>query len=378
MFVVEGLSASQTTVDSTYRRDYDRSNGVMGFGAAEGYEAVAALARAFGEAGSREAAAVQKALQSRAIEGVRGAVAYDAALGAFAAPLGVWIFEDDRLMPYTPLVVPLGAAATAVGDQKQQLREPQSGIGKPFGTWRTRQFAFDEGAQWVLCQWADDGVYDTGAQDLELLGLSTGGKVPVVDHLVREEILARVCAITSTKYLRNEDGTAIAGKSFGICFGVHCDEAARKKKKTRLWPARFGGDHPDAGGEAFGTFCRVYSMFIRRTIFQKNALQLALTAADRPFLDGTYVFGTDYDKDARSEKIRALINSYAGSMALTLAHEVGHLAGLGHVTDDPAEIMNVDEGAGIDYPEAHFAAGSLRLLEQQLGIVGATSAKKKH
>lgn len=378
LFVVQGVSPAQVAADSTFRRDYERDHGTPCFGAAEGWESIAALAKAFEKAKVRDPAAVRAALHGLALEGVRGRYGFDAALGAFAPTLGVFLGDDDRLVPYTPLPVPLGVTGTAAGAAKpEERRLPQTGIGVPFGTWRTRQFPWEEGSQWVLCLWADDGGYATADADLQLLGLSTGGAAPIVDHLVKEEIFARVIAITSGKYGRNEDGTAIPGKSLRICFGAHLDEKARSKKKQRLWPARFGGDHEGAGGEAFGTFCRVYTMFIRRTIFQANALVPPVSAADREYLDGTYVFGSDFDKDKRSELIRALINSYSGSMALTLAHEVGHLCGLGHVTSDPAAIMNVEEGAGIDYPQAHFCPESRAILEKQLGVVGETAAKKR-
>lgn len=378
VFVVYGVSPAQVAGDSAFRRDYERDHGTPGFGAAEGYEGVTALAKAFAQAKGRDPVAARAALKGQALEGVRGRYGFDAALGAFVPTLGVWLADGDRLVPYSPLVVPLGAAGTDGGDAADgERRLPQTKIGVPFGTWRTRQFPWEEGSQWVLCLWADDGGYATADADLELLGLSTGGKAPIVDHLVKEEIFARVIAITSGKYGRNEDGTAIPGKSLRICFGAHLDDKARSKKKQRLWPARFGGDHEGAGGEAFGTFCRVYTMFIRRTIFQANALVPPVSAADREYLDGTYVFGSDFEKDKRSELIRALINSYSGSMALTLAHEVGHLCGLGHVTSDPRAIMNVEEGAGIDYPDAHFCAESQAFLEKQLGVVGETAAKKR-
>ena len=121
----------------------------------------------------------------------------------------------------------------------------------------------------------------------------------------------------------------------------------------------------------------MYSKFIRRTIFEKHALSPAVTAADREYLDGSYVFGSEHERDKRSELIRALINGYAGSMALTLAHEVGHLAGLGHVDDDPVEIMNVNEGAGLDYRDAKFGTPSLESMAKRYGIVGDKPGKKK-
>jgi len=86
-------------------------------------------------------------------------------------------------------------------------------------------------------------------------------------------------------------------------------------------------------------------------------------------------YSSDYEKDKRSELIRALINGYAGSMALTLAHEVGHLAGLGHVTDDPVEIMNVNEGSGLDYRDAKFGAASLASMRERYGLTGDKPGK---
>ena len=380
VFVIQALSAGQVATDSQFRRDYERDHGVPGFAVAEGFEAVQALAQAFDAADSRESAAVRGALQQVVIDGVRTPFGFDRQLQAFAPPLGVWIVGEDRLQPYSPPLVALSGQTvdgTATSAETVPPPAPQTGIGVRFGTWRTRNFQWEEGSQWVLCLWADDDGFATANSDLEQLGLSTGGADPLVDHLVKEEIMARVMAIASSKYGRREDGSAIPGKSLRICFGSVIDPKLRKKKKQRLWPARFGGDHAGAGGQAFGTYCRVYTSFIRRTTFQEHALSPPVSAADREFLDGTYRFGANFDQDRRSELIRALINGYAGSMALTLAHEVGHLAGLGHVTDDPVAIMNVEEGSGIDYPDAKFVASSWASMEKRLGVVEQTSAKRR-
>lgn len=377
VFAIHGLSPAQVATESEFRREYEISNGIPGIGAAEGYEAVTAVTQAVANAGSRDPAAVRAAIAGLAIEGIRGRFGFDKKLGAFDRPLGVWLLDDERMVPYAPLIVPLGNTGTQSGDKPPELRKPDATVGVPFGTWRTRQFQFEAGSLWVLMLWTDEAEFGTSEDDLQQMGLSTGGKQPLVDHLVREEIFARCMAITSTKWGRNDDGSAIQGKSLRICFGSHLDANARKKKKQRLWPARFGGDHEGAGGQAFGTYCRVYTKFIRRTIFQKNALQPPLSATDREILDGGYIYGTDVAKDNRSNRLRALINAYAGSMALTLAHEVGHLASLGHVTDDPVEIMNVDEGAGIDYPEAKFGENSWAILTERLGIVGDGTKPKK-
>jgi ABC-type branched-subunit amino acid transport system substrate-binding protein len=375
LFVVQGVSPGCMAMTSQFRSDYERDHGVPGYGAAEGFEAVTALARAVDAANSREPAAVTGALAGVVLEGIRGRCAFDPAVGAFPAPLGIWLLAGPRPQPYVPTVVPLQAVGDSVGTAPVEERKPQAQVGEPWGKWRSRQFVPEEGAQWVICEWASDAGFASSGDDLQQLGLSTGGADPVLDHLVREEIMARVMAIASTKFGRNDDGSGVAGKSLRIAFGMHVDPKVREKKKQRVWPALFGGDHSGAGGEAFGTYCRVYTSFIRRTIFQPHALKPALTAADRPYLDGTYRFGTDFAQDKRSELIRALINGYAGSMALTLAHEVGHLAGLDHVTDDPVEIMNVNEGGGIDYRDAHFGAASLASMRERYGLTGDKPGK---
>ena len=376
VFVVQGLSPACAAKTSQFRSDYERDHGAPPLGAVEGYEGVLALVSAFDIAASHEPTAVRTALTRVVLEGTRGRYQWDKALDAFAVPHGVWLVEGAASRPYAPATVVLGAVGSSTGTGEQQQRAPQAQVGEPFGTWRTRQFVPEENAQWVVCEWATDEGYRTSSDDLAQLGLSTGGTDPIVDHLVREEIMARVLAIASTKFLRKEDGTGIAGTSLRIAFAMHVSAEARAKKKQRVWLAMFGGDHEGAGGEAFGSYCRVYTTFIRRTIFQVHALTPAVTALDLPFLDGSYVFGTDLKLDKRSELIRALINGYAGSMALTLAHEVGHLTGLGHNEDDPVEIMNVNEGGGIDYRDAHFGAPSIAHIKEHYGVTGDKPGKK--
>ena len=61
------------------------------------------------------------------------------------------------------------------------------------------------------------------------------------------------------------------------------------------------------------------------------------------------------------------IVSCAGSFALTGAHEIGHLAGLGHDTADPRSIMNVTEGAGLRETQAFFIPSHAEVLERVLG-----------
>lgn len=360
VFAVLGRSPATVRGADTFRADWTKTHAELAFGAAEGFESVAFLARALGA--KRERAAVLAALADVAFDGPRGPLVWDAKLGALLAPLGVWRCANGTALPYAPVVLPLrtGEEKTAVATT------PDATLGVSFGTWRTRQFELAEDTQWVVCSWADESPNATIDEDLAELGLGTKGACPLVDHIVKDELLARVIAITNTKFLRNEDGSAIPGKSFKISFATRAP-----KKSAKFWPARYGGDHEGAGGEAFGDHCNIYSTFIRRTIFQPHALKPPVTADDLRFVDGTYRYGTDPALDHRSELIRALINGYAGSMALTTAHEVGHLCTLDHVTDDPADIMNVDEGAGIGHEVGHFGATSYPRLVKRLGLVPA-------
>lgn len=360
VFALLGRSPETVRGAESFRADWAKSHAELPSGVAEGFESVSFLARALGA--KRDRASVLAALASVKFDGPRGPLVWDPKFAALVAPLGVWRIRGERVAPWAP-----AAFALRAGDEKTAVAAtPDATLGVAFGTWRTRQFQLAEDTQWVVCSWADESPNATIDEDLAELGLSTKGESPLVDHLVKDELLARVIAITNTKFLRNEDGSAIPGKSFKISFS-----ARAPKKSAKFWPARYGGDHTDAGGEAFGDHCNVYSTFIRRTIFQPHALKPPVAADDLAFLDGTYRYGTDAALDHRSELIRALVNGYAGSMALTTAHEVGHLCTLDHVEDDPVDIMNVAEGAGIGYEVAHFGATSYPRLVKRLGLAGA-------
>jgi hypothetical protein len=343
------------------RAEFTAKHGAIGFGMAEGYEALSLIQRALSASPSPDRAGVLAAVPKASFDGPRGRVQLDQKLGAIVPLLAAWRISKGTLVPYAPPVLPL-----AVSTEKTAVAAaPDPTLGVALGTWHARQFALEEDTQWVVCRWAEDPATNTIDDDLAELGLSTRGASPLFDHIVKDELMARIIAITNTKFLRDEIGTPIPGKSFKISFSTR-----PPKKGAKFWYANYGGDHPEAGGEAFGTFCNVYSLFIRRTIFQPHALTPPASSDDLKFVDGTYRYGTDRNLDKRSELIRALINGYAGSMALTTAHEVGHLCTLDHVTDDPADIMNVAEGAGLDHSLGHFGPTSYPRLVKVLGLAG--------
>lgn len=365
--VILGQSPATWATPTPFRKAFEAKHGTPTYGVAEGYEAAQIVLRALDATDGGDGSDVAKALKGIVAEGARGRVTFDAKRGLAEPPMAVWRVKGAALTPYIPAAIPIAVAERGTqGTEKQ----PDTDFGEPLGSRRTRQFEVEPGTQWVICDWGLPGR-QTIDDDLAQLGLSTQGEHPLIDRIVKDELMARILSITSTKFGRNPDGTAVPGKSIKISFSTFAPE-----KKRRIWPAHFAGDDSSAGGRAYGTYCEIYTSFIRRTIFQEHALRPALSETDLQYLDGTYVFGTDSLLDKRSELIKALINGYAGAMALTTAHEVGHLCGLGHITDDPTGIMNVNEGAGLDYRDANFSKGSWAKIVDKYGLSEAPDDKK--
>lgn len=345
-----------------FAKDWKVTHGWFPYGTAEAADALALFAKALSISDATDATAVSKALEGIDWEGPRTRVQVNQ--GRVSSLLGLWRLRDGSPMPYLPSVL----LSDQLEKGTQSLRDPDPELGVPFATWRTDGFQLEEDTQWVVFTFGDSEKA-TIDLDLGLLGLSTRGEAPLVDHLVKEELLARLLAFTSMKFLRNEDGTSKVGESLAISFATQLPE---KAKSGKAWTAQVAGDDDAAGGRAWPGqgYCEIYSTFIRRTIFEEHALDPAISADDLTYLDGSYRFSTDPVKDKRSELIRALINGYAGSMALTAAHEVGHVCGLDHIDSDPAGIMNVAEGSGVDHRDGHFIPDSLEKLVKRLGVVG--------
>jgi hypothetical protein len=141
-------------------------------------------------------------------------------------------------------------------------------------------------------------------------------------------------------------------------------------KPHEYWTTVIAGEDPDAGGRAFPgeARCEVYASMLKRTIFLAHRLEPRLAQEDRQYLNGTYLRGEPYRlMHLRADAIRALVDGYAGSFALTGAHEIGHLAGLGHDTSDPRSIMNVEEGVGLKETQAFFIPSHQEVLTRVLG-----------
>lgn len=356
---VHGRSPATAEPRGEFLAEFRARHGEPGPGAVEGYELVELAAVALERAGGVRPEALRAALPAARLAGPRGALQADAR-GLVAVPPALWRCVGGS-RPHDP---PVLAAGQTIPDGAG--RAPEARLGPPFGALRTDGFGLEEGSRTVRLHFGTPEVRTIDA-DLAHLGLSTGGASPFLDHLVREELLARTLAIVSAKYLRAPDGRAIPGQSLRVTFVAHLPASAARG----AWEAVLAGADPSANGRAFpgASLCHVFATNWLATV-QAHALEVPLGPDDLGLLDGTYVFGSDYRKDARSELVRALIAGYASSLGLTTAHEVGHLFDLDHDSGDPQSLMNVDgDEIGLAPEDAHFTEEALELLRKNPGVV---------
>jgi hypothetical protein len=228
------------------------------------------------------------------------------------------------------------------------------------------RFGWEPDTQYVHVTFGE-GVKRTIEKDLELLGLATGGYEADLEKRILDDLLGRAVSKLNQLFLRNPDGSSIPGVSFAISFGA--DAPDKRIKASKVWTMLIAGDDEVAGGRASGSTAWVFSTFLRRTMYQERALTPALAATDRPYLVGTYRWGTAVERNVRDGELRALVDGYSQAMALTGAHELGHLAGCGHDTESPRSIMNVAEGAGLEFAWAEWVESHVKLLDGRLGRV---------
>lgn len=331
----------------------------------EAYDAARAAMKAVAEAGG-VAAEGKKALIAGTATGLRGTFA-EAGAGERATGGRLryvpWMMDAGKLLPFPPVDPKLV--------DPRPFRVPAPSGWPSYTDWNTRIFPTVPGSVVVDFDWTD-GKLRTIENELIELCLSTKGRLPVIDHIVREKIMGQVLSVTSTKFLRNEDGSSKPGESFHVSV-VHKKDP--KVKARMVWKCHVTGDDPEAGGRAFGTYCYVYSTFIWRTIFKSRAVDGTLTFDDLRDLCLPLARGDKYVAGTRRNVIRQLIVGFGGSMALTAAHEIGHCAGLGHDEKDPASIMNVKEGAGLAHELGFFIPEHVTIMRKSLGTSPNTTPK---
>lgn len=247
-------------------------------------------------------------------------------------------------------------------------RLPAEGFGLLLGARKPAHFRAEPGTKLVWVTFGDERSRParTIEKDLAELGLATRGYEGTLDFRVREELLARVLAKLNRLFLKNEDGTGVPGVSFAVSFVA---ERPKDAKPSDLLTVVVAGDDEQAGGRAFPGEGRaeVYASFLRRTIFQRDALHPPVDRADLRLLESAQAFRGVALEHLRADQIRCLVDGYAGAMALTGAHEIGHLLGLGHDEQDPRSIMNVAEGAGLRETQAFFVPEHASAIERVVG-----------
>ncbi len=251
--------------------------------------------------------------------------------------------------------------------ERPATRVPIAGV-PHVGFFSAQKYAWVPGTFHVYVRFTE-GAKRTIEQDLLAIGLSTKGYEEDLEQRILDDLLGRVLSKLNRLFLRNPDGSGIPGVSYAISFSPQPPPDAAKG--GRKWDVLIGGDDPVAGGRASGSTAKVFSTFIRRTMYVQHKLEPPLSAADRPHMTGTYVWDTSADANIRDGMVSSLVDGFSQAMALTGAHELGHLGGCGHDTVMPRSIMNVAEGAGLEFAWAEWAPDHVKLLEKRLKRVPA-------
>ncbi|MCE9636657.1 MAG: hypothetical protein K8T90_13215 [Planctomycetes bacterium] len=239
---------------------------------------------------------------------------------------------------------------------------PMQGIPQ-VGTFHPSKFEWHEGTLHVQCSFGE-GAVRTIEKDLQALGLNTGGYESDLESRILDDLMGRFISRMNRLYLRNPDGTAIPGVSYKVSFVTTPPPKGAKGVKLKAFLA---GDNPDTGGVASGVTATIFTTFIQRTIYLPQKLNPAIAATDRPYLSGTYRWGTSVAENLRCDSLRALVDGYSQGLSLTGAHEVGHLCGLGHDTESPRSLMNVVEAVGLDFDWAEWIPSNAKTLDTFLG-----------
>jgi hypothetical protein len=246
--------------------------------------------------------------------------------------------------------------------ERPETRVPVQGV-PHVGFFSARKYRWEPGTFHVWIRFVG-GEERTIEKDLDAIGLHTDGYEEDLEDRILDDLWGRVLSKVNRLFLRNPDGTAIPGVSYNISFSAY--RPGDDVKGGRKWDVLIGGDDPVAGGRASGNLARVFSTFIQRTMYVQHKLDPALSNADRPHMAGGYVWDTSADENIRNGMVRSLVDGFSQALALTTAHELGHLAGCGHDTTIPRSIMNVQEGAGLEFDWAEWAPEHEKILNKRL------------
>ncbi len=233
------------------------------------------------------------------------------------------------------------------------------------GFFSAERYKWEPGSYYVWMHWGKPEER-TIERDLAAIGMDPGESDPSARAQIVDDLMGRAISRMNRLYLRGPDGLPMPGVSYDVTFGT--EEKPAGLKAGHRFEMVLRGDSQIAGGVAHGTTCEVFTTYLERTIYAKNALNPPLCAADRAYLNGSYKWTLkELASNLRGDLVRALQDGYTQAMGLTGAHECGHMFGLGHDTTTPRSIMNVAEAVGLDFEWAEWSPEHAALLEKRLG-----------
>lgn len=218
---------------------------------------------------------------------------------------------------------------------------------------------------------------DLFAQDMASHGLAAGD--PETDRLMRERVMEGLLSHLSEKYNLDEDGNAVPTLSWKVSFTSDKPSGTPGRSFSR---EAVGGTHEDGSGTLGVSYLDLgnrrkednddlgeLGIFSASIFGRDSVLRPSLSAADKRYLDGTYLLGDgSRSEDQRFSRIRAVADDWAHALAVVTAHEVGHSVGLEHDESSARGIMRPALSRTLLSDEAtSFAAPSAQTLDSNLG-----------
>ena len=202
-------------------------------------------------------------------------------------------------------------------------------------------------------------------EDMLKVGLNTKGYEQDLEERIFDDLLGRTISRLHRAFRRNPDGTSVPGVSYEVSFSTKKwgDDVPGRKLEVII-----GGDHPAAGGQAFGNTALIYSTFIQRTMYAKHKLDPPISAVDRPHMVGGYKWDSSLEQNLRNGAVRSLVDGFSQALALTTAHEIGHLCGNGHDQETKRSFMNVVDGDGLEFDWAEWIPKHAKNVEKTFKI----------
>jgi LysM repeat protein len=194
---------------------------------------------------------------------------------------------------------------------------------------------------------------DLFSADLAAHGLRSGHAA--TDALMRERVIEGLLSHLSQKYRLDADGNAVSGVSWRVSFTSAAPAGRPRRDYSR---EAVGGTHEDGGGTLGVSYLDPgnrrkednddlgeLGIFSASIYGRDSRLRPALTAADRRYLDGSYLLGDgSTSDDRRFRRIRTVSDDWAHALSVVTAHEVGHSVGLNHEQSSNRGIMGRSSG----------------------------------